>query len=111
MNQVVKRVAARFWALGEPIRRPFVCRVHTLVKKSVDQSIAELVHPPLGELLVGVATARREVGCYRNETNLLLDNLVREVVRLQRELDSLRDEYEKNEQNLMVLRATKTEAA
>lgn len=51
------------------------------------------MHPPLAELLQGIAIARREVGCYRNETNLLLDSLVREVVRLQNELDSLRAEY------------------
>ena len=39
-----------------------------------------------GDLLVGVATARSEVGTYRNETNLLLDGLTREVLRLQDEL-------------------------
>ena len=88
----MNRVARTIWRLLGPLRRPIARKLSALVRGSVGEVIRESIHPPLGELLVGVATARREVGTYRNETNLVLDSLVREVTRLQDEVAALRVE-------------------
>ncbi len=92
MKNPAKRIARSLWRLTVPIREPFSRKVSSLIRRSAEQAIREAAQPQLGELLVGVATARREVGIYRNETNLLLDSLVREVTRLQDDVASLRAE-------------------
>jgi hypothetical protein len=89
MKGLVKRIARAIGKLADPMLRPISRRFSAMVRRSTEQAIRDATHAQLGELLVGVAIARREVGTYRNETNLLLDSLVREVTRLQDELACL----------------------
>ncbi len=83
----IKRVIGLVTA---PIRRPIASRFHAAIARGATTSIRSELHPHIGELLQGVAIARREVGTYRNEVNLCLDALVREVTRLQDEVCELR---------------------
>ena len=92
MKNLLRRIARSLWRLTLPIRGPLSRKVSSLIHRSAEQAIREAAQPQLGELLIGVSIARREVGIYRNETNLLLDSLVREVTRLQDEVASLRAE-------------------
>lgn len=92
MKNFAKRMARSVWGLTASLRRPISRKASSLIQVSAEQAIRGSVHPPLSELLVGVAIMRREVGTYRNETNLLLDSLVRELTRLQDEVASLRAE-------------------
>jgi hypothetical protein len=92
MKELVRRICRFLWRLAGPVLRPISRKASALIQRSAEQAIRDSVQPPLGELLVGVSIARREVGTYRNETNLLLDSLVREVTRLQDEVASLRAE-------------------
>ena len=92
MKNLLRRMARALWRLTLPIRGPLSRKASSLIQRSAEQAIREAAQPQLGELLIGVAIARREVGIYRNETNLLLDSLVREVTRLQDEVAWLRAE-------------------
>ena len=85
--RAIKRV---LWIALAPIRRPIASRFHAAIVHGTSASIRSDLHPHVGELLQGVAIARREVGTYRNEVNLCLDALVREVTRLQDEVSELR---------------------
>ena len=92
MKSLIRKIVRSVWLLSGPLRRPLARRFSSLVKNASEAAIREAAQPQLAELLVGVSIARREVGTYRNETNLLLDSLVRELTRLQDEVASLRAE-------------------
>lgn len=97
MKNLAKRFAQSLWRLTLPVRVPISRKASALIQRSAEQALRDSAQPQLGELLVGVAIARREVGTYRNETNLLLDSLVREMTRLQDDIASLRAELATND--------------
>lgn len=92
MNGPLKTVKRVVSVLLGPVLRPIMRRVHGAIERGAASAIRTELHPHVGELLQGVAIARREVGTYRNEANLCLDALVREVGRLQDEVIELRAE-------------------
>lgn len=89
MKSILKSVGRRFWRLGAPLRRPVARRVAAHVSESVSVALREQMNPRLDHAVLAISHARTEVGTYRNETNLLLDSLVRELSRLQDQVEIL----------------------
>lgn len=92
MKRMLKAIARRGWGLTAPISRPIARKVSARLGEVVTSAIRDEVHPGIAHALQGIGVMRSEVGTYRNETNLLLDALVREVSRLQDEMEMLREE-------------------
>ena len=92
MRHVLKGIARTFWRRGAPLRRPITRKVSALLADVVSRSVRDEVAPRIDPAIAGISLARTEVGTYRNETNLLLDGLVREMCRLGDEVESLRAE-------------------
>jgi hypothetical protein len=89
MKRLVKSAARRAWGWTSPVRRPANRKATALVAGVIEPALRDEVHPRLDHLIRGQSTLRTEVGTYRNETNLLLDSLVREVSRLQDQVETL----------------------
>ena len=64
-------------------------RIRGYLSATVAAEIREHVHPRADHAINLVNLMRTEVGTYRNETNLLLDSLVRELTRLQDQVEIL----------------------
>ena len=108
MKRMLKAIARRCWRLTDPVRRPLIQRIHGTITRLVANVIEEraigpilprldLVLTSLERLEQGVNCARHEVNnVYGVDTNLALDGLVREVARLQRQLDALREVVEES---------------
>jgi hypothetical protein len=89
MKRLVKSAARRAWRWTSPVRRPASRKATAFVAGVIEPALREEVHPRLDHLVRGQSILRTEVGTYRNETNLLLDSLVREVSRLQDQVETL----------------------
>ncbi|MDB5353359.1 MAG: hypothetical protein JWN86_4606 [Planctomycetota bacterium] len=72
-----------------PIRRPIARKIAAEGKSFTAAAIREDIQPRLDQVILGISHTRTEVGTYRNETNLLLDGLVRELTRLQDQVEIL----------------------
>lgn len=108
MKRVLKAIARRCWRLTDPIRRPLIRRIHGTITRLVANVVEERAIGPilprldlalasLERLEQGVNCARHEVNnVYGVDTNLALDGLVREVARLQRQLEALREDIEES---------------
>lgn len=108
MKRVLRAIARRLWRLTDPVRRPLIQRFHGTITRLVANVVEERAIGPilprldlalasLERLEQGVNCARHEVNnVYGVDTNLALDGLVREVTRLQRQLDALREIVEES---------------
>jgi hypothetical protein len=98
-----------------PIRRPIARKWTDQITESVAAVVREDVQPRLAQVELGISHARTEVGTYRNETNLVLDSLVRELSRLQDQVEMLQhlviESAERRERLLMVGREEKAPSA
>ena len=78
MKRWLKLPARAFWRLTGPLRRPFYRRLEALIRRNAVQP-APHVH----------------VACHvTEETNLLMNHMVRELVRLQTQVERLRESVE-----------------
>ena len=115
MKQLIKRVVKKAWAATAPVRRPIARRVDArltrLIVTAIQTSRQVAVHPShLGSDLAPVLTPHLEasnnafarveyslgamhakVDRYSTEVDLVLNSLVREIARLQLEVEDLRE--------------------
>ena len=89
MKRFFDSISRAFWRLTTPIRRPVSRKIAIHITGSVATALRDEVQPKLDEAILGIRHARTEVGTYRNETNLVLDSLVRELFRLQDQVEVL----------------------
>lgn len=96
MKRILKAVARRGWRLTSPVRRPFARKVAGHLARAVATVLRDEVHPRLDGVVQGLslihgdmAASSRDLIKERRETNLLIDGLVREISRLQEEVESL----------------------
>lgn len=97
MKRFLKTVARSGWRLTGPIRRPIGRKVDaklsrvvaTTVDSVVREHIQTQLHPRLDALEQNVWHGRGEVNAHATETNLTLDSLVREIGRLQMQVEVL----------------------
>jgi hypothetical protein len=102
MKQALRTVARPFWWLTRPLRRPLVAKSNNHISQLVSNVIQEHALgpilprldaqvPALERIESSVQAARAVGDAHAAETNLLLDSLVREVARLQMQVESLRE--------------------
>lgn len=106
MKQLLKRVARKAWNLTAPVRRPIVRKVHQGLTQVLQVAVTDPIQNRLNGLEAGVNLARHEVQVQGEETNLNLDSLVREVARLQWQIEAMQiamAEREAQEGGLSVL--------
>jgi hypothetical protein len=72
MKRLVKHILKGLWRATSPLRRPILRKVEAFMTRSLRQSEALLAH----------------------ETNVLMDHVVRELVRLQRQVEGLQQAVE-----------------
>lgn len=96
MKRILKAIARRGWAFLSPIRRPFARKVSALLTRSASMALREEVHPRLDAAVRQSDEIRRQFLRDREEgvrsaaeTALLLDGLMREVTRLQDQVEAL----------------------
>lgn len=92
MKRLVKTMLRTAWNWTRPMRRPFVNKFHRFLERSLEQSGRQLT----------------------DETNLLMNHVVRELVRLQRQVEELQETVERladSEAPLTVVRAVEDESA
>lgn len=93
-----------FWRLSGPVRRPLARKFDARIHRIVEQSIAvALVEPnarlgaacaALGRIEESVNVGRHVVEHQNSDANLLLDGMIREVARLQMQIEALRESVE-----------------
>lgn len=93
MKRVVKSVAKGCWRLAGPIRRPlarkFDAAVSSCVAGVVQEQIRAAVLPRFDAADHGLALARHEAHVQGVDANLTLDSVVRELGRLQMQIEVL----------------------
>lgn len=90
-----------FWRLSGPVRRPLAHKFDGRIHKIVDQSLAVALATPnvrleaicsaLGRIEESVNIGRHTVEHQNSDANLLLDGMIREVARLQMQIEALRE--------------------
>ncbi len=81
MKRLMKRVLRAIWRLTAPVRRPIVQKTEAMLRRCCVQPPA---HPPHVHLVCKVS----------EETGLLMDHMVRELVRLQSQIERLQHAVE-----------------
>ena len=89
MKQLLKRIARKLWNLTGPVRRPIMRKVHQGLTQVLQVAVTDPIQARLNGLETGLNLARHEVHAQGEETNLNLDSLVREVARLQWQVEAL----------------------
>jgi hypothetical protein len=97
MKRLLKSVARSGWRLTGPIRRPLGRKVDAKLTRVVSvvvdgivrEHIQGQIHPRLDALEQNVWAGRGEVNAHASDTNLTLDSLVREIGRLQVQVEVL----------------------
>lgn len=104
LKRLARAVARPLWRLSAPIRRPLARRFDERLTRIVENSIrthwnhvhVSLDPPDLGsvetlvlEMTASLSMARQIAEHHAEESTLLMDGLVREVARLQLQLESL----------------------
>jgi hypothetical protein len=104
LKALAKAAARPFWRLTGPVRRPLarkfdehVARVVEAALQTHSRDVHVTVDPPdlgrietmMGELAAALGMARQISEHHAEEANLLMDGLVREVARLQLQLEGL----------------------
>ncbi len=93
MKRLVKNMGKGLWRMTGPIRRPlrrkFNAAINDLLTSALREHVSAPIHPRLDSLERGLNLARHEVQAQGVDANLTLDSLVREVTRLQMQLESL----------------------
>lgn len=93
MKRMLKSVAKGCWRLTGPIRRPlgrkFDAAVSRVVAVVVQEQVRAAILPRFDANDHGLSLARHEVHVQGLETNLTLDSLVREIGRLQMQIEVL----------------------
>lgn len=104
LKALAKAAVRPFWWLTGPVRRPLVRRFEERIARVVEavvqahkQEVHVTVEPPdlsrveamVGELAAALGMARQIAEHHAEEANLLMDGLVREVARLQLQLEGL----------------------
>ncbi len=96
MKAILKSLARSLWGLTGPVRRPlarkFEATLDRVLRLAVREEIQAQVHPRFDGVEHGVNLARGEVSGQGIETNLSLDSLVREIGRLQMQVETLQRE-------------------
>lgn len=90
MKSALKSMARGLWRCGGPVRRPLARKIEAVVASAVARVFEERIQGRLDGLIARIDSEAGESGSSRDETNLLLDSLVREVTRLQDEVEALR---------------------
>lgn len=83
MKKIIKMVLRAMWRLTSPARRPFVRKIEAILRRCNIQSSAH-VNPTCVHFACEVT----------EETGLLMDHLIREVVRLQVRIEILQQSVE-----------------
>lgn len=99
MKRMIKSVVRSGWRLTGPIRRPLGRKLDSklthavaiVVDSIVREQIQAQIHPRLDGLDLNVWQGRGEANAHATEVNLTLDSLVREIGRLQMQIESLQD--------------------
>src|SRR5262245_60533733 len=97
MKRVLKSIARAGWGLTGPIRRPLgrkldaaLTRVLTAVlREELRQQLTQAIMPRFDGMEAGLNLSRHEVHVQGVDANLTLDSLVREVARLQMQIEVL----------------------
>lgn len=99
-----KALLRPIWRLSGPVRRPLTRKFDAHLQRIVDLSIAnalaantqkwDATAAALGRIEESVNVGRHVVEHQNSDANLLLDGMIREVARLQRQIESLRDAIE-----------------
>jgi hypothetical protein len=104
LKRLAKAMARPLWRLAAPVRRRLACEFDERVRRIVEsvvqanwQGCHVTVEPPdlsrleamVGELSAALGMARKISEHHAEEANLLMDGLVREIARLQLQLESL----------------------
>jgi hypothetical protein len=97
MKRLLKSVARSGWRLTGPIRRPIGRKVDaklarvvaTTVDAIVREQIQAQLHPWLDAIEQNIWQGRGQANAHADETNLTLDSLVREIGRLQMQVEVL----------------------
>lgn len=108
MKRLFKGLARSIWRLTGPVRRPLRRKVDhyvsTMLCQALDDRVRNAVlprldqhHAVLGRLEVSLNQGRQAHEIHATDANVLLDSLVRELMRLQIQIEDLRstvDEYQ-----------------
>lgn len=101
MKRLFKSVAMAGWRMTGPVRRPLARKcdgaMRGIVSEVVDRVISTRlrahldgeVFPRLDGIRHGIEVARHEAGALAVESNLTLDSVVRELGRLQMQIEAL----------------------
>ncbi len=104
MKRLLKRAVRPFWRLSGSIRRPIARRIDEKLNHMIAVAFEARVLPPIRESLDGSArtldrlehtlhAASRQSELLACDVDLLLGGLVREVARLQDQIDAVRDAF------------------
>lgn len=99
MSGLIRLLFRKAWRLSGPLRQPFF--------RQLDQHLAVGVERLSGELAAAEAGHAQALA----EINLLTDSLVRELVRLQIQLDQLHQHQEQEQEILLLPWAARRRAA
>ncbi|MBX6311668.1 MAG: hypothetical protein IRY99_01900 [Isosphaeraceae bacterium] len=101
MKQMLRAVIRALWRASAPLRRPLVRKIDAKVMQAVGVAIQAEVQPirqQLQEIPAGLRGlelalnhARYVTDNHLSDTNLVLDSVVRELARLQRQIEILQE--------------------
>lgn len=98
VKRTLKSLAKAAWKLTAPVRRPisrkFEITVFRIVSEVVGRHLQAALPPRFDALEHGLSLARHETHAQGLETNLALDSLVREVGRLQMQIEVLQQQLD-----------------
>ncbi len=102
MKRLIKRLLKPIWRMTAPIRRPVVrkldAKIHAMVANSIRVEILPTVEASLGasarvleRLEASVLSANRTAQTMACDMDLMLSSVIREVARLQAQVDAIDD--------------------
>jgi hypothetical protein len=88
MKKLIKRVLKALWRATGPIRRPLQSRIEGVAGRALTEGLAAEVQPQLRR----IEASGNHANALAYEMNLALNSLVREVARLQIQIELLEQE-------------------
>jgi hypothetical protein len=102
VKRLIKRALRPFWRMTGPIRRPLSLRLNQKLHAMVAQAVRQEVLPPIqasleasahamARLEASIGVANHAAQTLATDIDLMLGSLIREIARLQMQMDGLAD--------------------
>ncbi len=90
MKRWIKSIAKKLWGAAGPIRRPIARRVDDRLQHHLAMAMRATIAEPLGGVRHELNVVQHRVDLLHQEMDLLLDSNIRELARLQLQVETLR---------------------